>query len=183
MPKQDKNLLYVIEPGHYANEKPIGISEKSRRHSGVWAWKNCSKEIRGGKTANTRNFRSFGFSVSVDSVVAWACRRGGGYSVVLIRWWLIRWYRFLPISLLLSSGVVVVNGLKECPPRWPRREGENHPSLPRWLAVPDPCRSGGHPRQACRLGLPCPIPAGLEVTHGQACRLGLPAHPFWLVTE
>uniref|UniRef100_A0A2N9EJY7 Uncharacterized protein n=1 Tax=Fagus sylvatica TaxID=28930 RepID=A0A2N9EJY7_FAGSY len=71
---------------------------------------------------------SFGFSVEVDSVVAWrsgllawrsglvawrsglvawrsglVARRSG-----LIRWWLIRWYRFLPICLLFSSGVVVV---------------------------------------------------------------------------
>jgi hypothetical protein len=38
--------------------------------------------------------------VVVDSVVG------------LIQWWLIRWYRFLPISLLLSSGVVVVNGVR-----------------------------------------------------------------------
>uniref|UniRef100_A0A2N9GR84 Uncharacterized protein n=1 Tax=Fagus sylvatica TaxID=28930 RepID=A0A2N9GR84_FAGSY len=40
----------------------------------------------------------------------WMARRSG-----LIRWWLIRWYRFLflPICLLFSSGVVVVvNGVR-----------------------------------------------------------------------
>jgi hypothetical protein len=47
----------------------------------------------------------------------------------------------------------------------PRLEGDAHPA--------------GHAAKerttlACRGGLPCPIPAGLEVTHGQACRLGLP---------
>uniref|UniRef100_A0A2N9G0T1 Uncharacterized protein n=1 Tax=Fagus sylvatica TaxID=28930 RepID=A0A2N9G0T1_FAGSY len=68
--------------------------------------------------------------------------------------------------------------------------GESHPSLNRWLAVPwmthgQGCRSGGDPPRlpvwrataGCRLGLPCRIPAGLEVTHGQACRLGLPCPP------
>uniref|UniRef100_A0A2N9GFE8 Uncharacterized protein n=1 Tax=Fagus sylvatica TaxID=28930 RepID=A0A2N9GFE8_FAGSY len=91
------------------------------------------------------------------------------------------------------------HGLKEIPPRWPRREGETTPacrgglpwrSLPVWrspTAKPaavacrgDPCRSGGH-GQACCGGLPCPIPAGLGVTHGQACCGGLPwrSLPVW----
>ena len=38
----------------------------------------------------------------------------------------------------------------------PRRR--DHPSLPRWLAVPDPCRSGGHPRPSLLRWLAVPDP-------------------------
>jgi hypothetical protein len=78
----------------------------------------------------------------------------------------------------ITHGLEVTHGLKEI--RW-LGDGESHPSLNRWLAVAivdglevthgQGCRSGGDPRQGCRLGLPCRISAGLEVTHGQACRL------------
>ena len=60
------------------------------------------------------------------------------------------------------------HGLKEIPPR----EGESHPSLNRWLAVPIPtvgsvthgqgCRSGGDPRPR--------LPPGVAVPTGK-CRL------------
>ena len=45
---------------------------------------------------------------------------------------------------------------RRCPPR----EGENHPSLPRWLAVPDPCRSGGHPLPSLPPGVA--VPTGMS---------------------
>jgi hypothetical protein len=92
---------------------------------------------------------------------------------------------FLFSQICIGSGTTahnprleVIHGLKEI--RW-LGDGESHPSLNRWLAVAivdglevthgQGCRSGGDPRQGCRLGLPCRISAGLEVTHGQACRL------------
>uniref|UniRef100_A0A2N9IF57 Uncharacterized protein n=1 Tax=Fagus sylvatica TaxID=28930 RepID=A0A2N9IF57_FAGSY len=63
----------------------------------------------------------------------------------------------------ITHGLEVTHGLKEIPPR----DGESHPSLNRWLAVAivdglevthgQGCRSGGDPRQGCRLGLPCRI--------------------------
>ena len=67
----------------------------------------------------------------------------------------------------------------------PRLEGDAHPAGHAAKERTTPACRGGLPcpipaglevthGQACRLGLPCPIPAGLEVTHGQACRLRLP---------
>uniref|UniRef100_A0A2N9J9A1 GDSL esterase/lipase n=1 Tax=Fagus sylvatica TaxID=28930 RepID=A0A2N9J9A1_FAGSY len=110
----------------------------------------------------------------VDSVVAWACRQWWWLTArlvdsVAVPASLLIFYRQAwggsprSLSTMLDSSFFGTRNLTDRPITHPTGwlesvptplEGENHPSLLRWLALP---RS-----------LP-----GLEVTHGQACRLGL----------